>query len=98
MKINWENIENKITAVKQRKAFTAGIGYTVGNLMLKGVAFLSIPILDVGTPVFRAKLCLAPVIPKSLFSENENPNFPIPLKFIQQYLIQMVEVVIHSNQ
>lgn len=44
MKINWENIENKITAVKQRKAFTAGIGYTVGNLLLKGVAFLSIPI------------------------------------------------------
>jgi hypothetical protein len=40
---------------------------------------------------------LADVIPKSLFNENENPNFPIFLEFKQQYLIQMVVEVIHLN-
>ena len=39
--------------------------------------FRSTPPLVVGTPVFLAKLCLAAVIPSSLFNENENPNFPI---------------------
>jgi hypothetical protein len=57
--------------------------------------FRSTPPLVVGTPVFLAKLCLADVIPKSLFNENENPNFPIFLEFKQQYLIQMVVEVIH---
>jgi hypothetical protein len=56
------------------------------------------PPLVVGTPVCLARLCFAPVIPKSLFNENENPNFPKFLSFKQQYLVQMVEVVIHSNQ
>ena len=60
--------------------------------------FRSTPPLVVGTPVFLAKLCLAAVIPKSLFSENENPNFPILLEFKQQYLIQMEEVEAHLNQ
>ena len=60
--------------------------------------FRSTPPLVVGTPVCLAKLCLAAVIPKSLFYVNENPNFPIFIEFKQQYLIQMVEVVIHSNQ
>jgi hypothetical protein len=57
--------------------------------------FRSTPPLVVGTPVCLAKLCLADVIPKSLFNENENPNFPILLEFKQQYLIQMVVVVAH---
>ena len=57
--------------------------------------FRSTPPLVVGMPVCRAKLCLAAVIPKSLFNENENPNLPIGLKFKQQYLIQMVVVAIH---
>lgn len=39
--------------------------------------FLSIPILEVGIPVFRANRCFAPVIPNNLFQENENPNFPM---------------------
>ena len=59
--------------------------------------FRSTPPLVVGTPVFLANLCLADVIPKSLFNENENPNFPIFLEFKQQYLIQMVVEVIHLN-
>lgn len=42
--------------------------------------FRSMPPLVVGTPVCLAKLCLTAVIPKSLLNENENPNFPIPLK------------------
>jgi hypothetical protein len=46
-------------------------------------------------PVCLAKRCLAAVIPSSRFNENENPNFPILLEFRQQYLIQMVVVVIH---
>ena len=53
--------------------------------------FLSTPPLVVGTPVFRAKLCLAPVIPKSLFNENENPNFAILFYFKLRYLIPMEE-------
>lgn len=31
------------------------------------------PPFVVGTPVCLAKLCLAPVMPKALFHENENP-------------------------
>lgn len=57
--------------------------------------FRSTPALVVGMPVFLAKLCLAAVIPKSLFNENDNQNFPIFLDFKQQYLIQMVVVAIH---
>lgn len=43
--------------------------------------FLSTPVLDVGIPVFRAKLCFAPVIPNSLFQEKEKPYFLINLFF-----------------
>ena len=57
--------------------------------------FRSTPPLVVGMPVCLAKRCLAAVIPSSRFNENENPNFPILLEFRQQYLIQMVVVVIH---
>ena len=59
--------------------------------------FRSIPPLEVGTPVRRAKLCLAPEIPKSLLHENENPNFLMVLKFKQQYLIQMEEEEAHLD-
>lgn len=37
--------------------------------------FLSKPCLVVGMPVFLAKLCFAPVIPKALFHEKEKPIF-----------------------
>lgn len=60
--------------------------------------FRSTPPLVVGTPVCLAKLCFAPVIPRSLFNENENPNFPILLDFILQYLIQKGEEEAHLNQ
>lgn len=45
-------------------------------LRINAPIFLSIPVLDVGTPVFLAKLCFAPAMPKSLFQEKENPNLP----------------------
>jgi hypothetical protein len=45
-----------------------------------------------------AKLCLAPEIPKSLFHENENPNLPMEIKFIQRYLTQTVVEAVHLNQ
>lgn len=41
--------------------------------------FLSTPALDVGTPLFLAKLCRALVIPKARFHENENPYLAIAL-------------------
>lgn len=37
--------------------------------------FLSIPLLEVGIPVFLANRCFALVIPNNLFQENESPNF-----------------------
>lgn len=37
-------IKHRLASLKERKALTAGIGYTVGNLLLKGIAFFSIPI------------------------------------------------------
>jgi len=37
----------------------------------------SIPDFVVGIPVFRATLLFNPLIPSSLFSENENPYFPL---------------------
>ena len=39
--------------------------------------FLSTPETEVGKPVSRENLCLAEVIPKALFQEKLNPNFPI---------------------
>jgi hypothetical protein len=39
--------------------------------------FLSAPPLVVGTPVLEAILDLKPLIPSSLFHENENPYFPL---------------------
>ena len=72
--------------------------YFLPKIILRIIApsFLSIPVFDVGTPVFLAKLCFAPDMPKSLFQEKENPNLPIfNYSFKQQYLIQMVVVAIH---
>jgi len=40
-------------------------------------SFFSIPVLEVGIPVLRAKLCFAPVIPNNLFQEKEKPNLLI---------------------
>jgi hypothetical protein len=39
--------------------------------------FLSAPPLVVGTPVLEAILDLKPLMPNSLFHENENPYFPL---------------------
>jgi hypothetical protein len=39
--------------------------------------FLSAPPLVVGKPVLEAILDLKPLIPNSLFHENENPYFPL---------------------
>ena len=52
--------------------------------------FLSIPCFEVGMPVFRAKRCLAEVIPNALFHENDQPNFPIT----QRYLLRVEEEAI----
>ena len=41
--------------------------------------FLSKPCLVVGIPVCRAKLCLAPDIPKALFHEKEKPYVLRPI-------------------
>jgi len=46
-------------------------------LRITAPSFLSIPVFDVGTPVFLAKLCFTPVMPNSLFQEKENPNLLI---------------------
>ena len=35
------------------------------------------PALEVGMPVSRANFCLACVIPKALFHENERPGMPV---------------------
>lgn len=46
--------------------------------------FLSNPALEVGIPVSRANFCLACVIPRARFKENETPgilNFDISIKF-----------------
>ena len=32
--------------LKQSKVFKAGIGYTIGNVMVKGINFLAIPIFS----------------------------------------------------
>jgi O-antigen/teichoic acid export membrane protein len=44
MKIDRNLIIQKISLLKKSKPFTAGMAYTIGNLLLRGIAFLSIPI------------------------------------------------------
>lgn len=48
-------------------------------------SFRSIPLFEVGTPVLRAKLCFALVIPIALFNEKENPKFLLMIKFLICY-------------
>lgn len=40
------DIKKKISKIFKSKVATAGIGYTIGNLLIKGIAFLSTPIFS----------------------------------------------------
>ena len=47
--------------------------------------FFSKPDLVVGIPVCRANFCLAEVIPKALFQENEKPNLLAIILILNSY-------------
>lgn len=49
--------------------------------------FRSIPPLVVGTPVLEAILDLKPLMPSSLFQENEKPYFPLKPNMFNDYFL-----------
>jgi hypothetical protein len=69
------NIEPDVSSKKYTGSLLNFIYFL--NISFKSIVpiFLAIPVLEVGIPVFLAKLCFALVIPNNLLQEKEKTEF-----------------------